>query len=146
MKNYIYLTYIQLWANNYWYFDLNEKEKKFNELMDVLSKITFHEVDIFDTLFESLHKFREKNKILQLYDFCLKKQIPPSSYIYNTVNSYFIKNIKKSSSTMNLFNNIGRNKYSLKKTFHTSNDGKCLGDKINLIINKNAQKVVRKLM
>ncbi len=31
---------------------------------------------------------------------------------------------------MNLFNNIGRNKYSLKKTFHTSNDGKCLGDKI----------------
>ena len=32
--------------------------------MDVLSKITFHEVDIFDTLFESLHKFREKNKIV----------------------------------------------------------------------------------
>ena len=31
---------------------------------------------------------------------------------------------------MNLFNNIGRNKYSLKNTFHTSNDGKCLGDKI----------------
>ena len=31
---------------------------------------------------------------------------------------------------MNLLNNIGNNKYSLKKTFHTSYDGKCLGDKI----------------
>ena len=47
---------------------------------------------------------------------------------------------------MNLFNNIGRNKYSLKKTFHTSNDGKCLGDKIKFNYQQNAQNVVRILM
>ena len=35
MNNYIYLAYIILLANNYWYFDLNEKEIKCNELMDV---------------------------------------------------------------------------------------------------------------
>ena len=63
--------------------------------MDVLSKITFYEVDLFDTLFESLHKLRENNKI-----FC------------------------------NFMIFIGKNKYSLKKIFLTSNDGKCLGDKI----------------
>ena len=132
MKNYIYLTYIQLWAYNYWYFAPNEKEKKFNELMDVLSKISFHEVELFDTLFESLHKYQEKNKILKLYDFCLKKQITPSSYIYQTVNLYFVKNLKKASTSLNLtkVNSIGKNKNCPKKTFHSINDEKCLGDKI----------------
>ena len=139
MKNYIYLSYIQLWAYNYWYWDSNEKEKKFKELLNILSKISFYEVELFDTLFESLNKFKDKNKILKIYDFFLKNHISPSSYIYQTVNSYLKNlNLKKSSSCKNIFNNnnilvnniILDNKICQKKTFHSIKDGQCLGDKI----------------
>ena len=117
MKNYIYLSYLELWAYNYWYLDSFEKDQKFKELMDVLSRISFHETELFDNIFESLNKFKERSKILKLYDFLLKNQIPLSSYIYNTVNTYFIKKIKKSGSTcniMNAYDNSNNKKYQKK--------------------------------
>ena len=138
IKNYIYLSYIELWAYNYWYLDPSEKNDKFKELFKVLSKINFHDSELLDKVFESLHKFKEKNKIIILYDFLLKNNINPSSYIYNTFNSYISKNINKSSSSSNLLDNNDKNdskngsknvKYH-KKTFHSCKDGKCLGDKI----------------
>ena len=139
MKNYIYLSYIELWAYSYWYLDSIEKEEKFNEMLCILSKVSFHETELFDLLFESLNKFKEKNKILKLYDFFLTYQIPPSSYIYKTVGSYLPKNNKNSLpysniSTININNSNNntsfKNRHFQKKTFHSSNEGKCLGDKI----------------
>ena len=133
IKNYIYLSYIELWAYNYWYLDPCEKNDKFKELFKVLSKINFHDAELLDKLFESLHKFKEKNKIIKLYDFLLKNNIYPSSYIFNTFNSYISKNISKSSSSLNLLNNNDSNSKNAKyhkKTFHSCKDGKCLGDKI----------------
>ena len=109
IKNYIYLSYIELWAYNYWYLDHSEKNDKFKELFKVLSKINFHDSELLDKLFESLHKFKDKNKIIKLYDFLLKNNIYPSSYIYNTFNSYISKNISKSSSSLNLLNNNDSN-------------------------------------
>jgi len=141
IKNYIYLSYIELWAYNYWYLDPSEKNDKFKELFKVLSKINFHDSELLDKVFESLNKFKEKNKIIILYDFLIKNNINPSSYIYNIFNSYISKNIIKSSSSSNLLNNNNNNdkngskngskkaKYH-KKTFHCCKDGKCLGDKI----------------
>ena len=132
IKNYIYLNYIELWAYNYWYLDPSEKNDKFRELFKVLSKINFHDLELLDKIFESLHKFKEKNKIIILYNFFIKNKIYPSSYIYNTFNSYISKNKDKSSSSSssNLKNNnIKKIKYH-KKTFHSYKDGKCLGDKI----------------
>ena len=133
MKNYIYLAYLELWAYNYWYFESIEKEQKFSELIDVLSKIRFHDAELFDFLFESLDNFKDKNKILKLYDLLLKYRISPNSFIYKTVNKYFAKSLKKSVSMTNFNGNLidnSKNKKSLKKCFHSFKDGKCLGDKI----------------
>ena len=132
MKNYIYLVYLELWAYNYWCLDSSEKDEKFNELLDILPKITFYEDELFDCIFESLNKFKDKSKILKLYDFLLKYQISPSSYIYQTVNSYLVKSLKKSASVCNYnsLNNKLRYKKYHKKCFHSSKDGNCLGDKI----------------
>ena len=132
MKNYIYLIYLELWAYNYWCLDSFEKEEKFNELLEILSKITFHEDELFDFIFESLNKFKDKNKILKLYDFLLKYQISPSSYVYQMVNSYLAKNLKKSASVCNYNSLNGKLRYKKynKKTIHSSKDGICLGDKI----------------
>ena len=132
MKNYIYLVYLELWAYNYWCLDSFEKEEKFNELLEILSKITFHEDELFDNIFESLHKFKDKDKILKLYDFLLKYQISPSSYIYQTVNSYLVKSLKKSASACNYncFKCKLSSKKNNKKSFRSVKDGNCLGDKI----------------
>jgi hypothetical protein len=53
MQNYIYLTYIELWAYTYWYLDSFEKDNKFNHLLEILNKISLHEVELFDLLFEA---------------------------------------------------------------------------------------------
>ena len=84
MKNYIYLTYIELWANNYPYFNSSEKDIKFNQMLEVLKKITYHE-DEFENLFATLKNLNEEYKILKLYDCLLKCKINPNSFIYDTV-------------------------------------------------------------
>ena len=135
MQNYIYLTYIELWAYSYWYLDYSEKDNKFNQMLEVLNKITTHEVELFDLLFEALNKFKEVDKILQLYDYLLKYKILPSSFIYSTVNALLNKNkLSKCYSNSNLIRvNSDMNtkqKKHLKRTFHSIKEGNLLGDKV----------------
>ena len=135
MKNYIYLTYIELWAYTYWYFDFSEKEEKFKELLEILNKVTNHEVELFDILIEALNKFKETDKILKLYDCLLKYKIAPSSFIYSTVNSLLNKNnksgnfLQKSNSIINT-DIIVNEKKNQKRTFHSLKEGTILGDKV----------------
>ena len=128
MQNYIYLTYIELWAYSYWYLDPSEKDNKFNQLLDILNKITHHEVELFDLLFEALNKFQETDKILQLYDCLLNYKIPPSSFIYSIVNCLLNKNKFGKSLSGNLEKmNIQKNQ---KRTFHSIKEDYLLGDKV----------------
>ena len=128
MQNYIYLTYIELWAYSYWYLDPSEKDNKFNQLLDILNKITHHEVELFDLLFEALNKFQETDKILQLYDCLLNYKIPPSSFIYSIVNCLLNKNKFGKSLSSNLEKmNIQKNQ---KRTFHSIKEDYLLGDKV----------------
>ena len=135
MQNYIYLTYIEFWSYSYWYLDFSEKDKKFNQLVEILNKITHHEVELFDHLFEALNKFKESDKILQLYDILLKYNLVPSSYIYSTVNTILNKHkLIKSYSNNNLLrvnNDINeKGKKNQKRTFHSIKEGNILGDKV----------------
>ena len=134
MKNYIYLTYIELWAYTYWYLDSSEKDKKFNQMLEILDKITHHEVELFDILFEALNKFKEEEKILQLYDCLLKYKILPSSFIYSIVNSLLNKNKMSKSSSSNSFSRVNSDiiskKKSQKRTFHSLKEGNLFGDKV----------------
>ena len=128
MQNYIYLTYIELWAYSYWYLDPSEKDNKFNQLLDILNKITHHEVELFDLLFEALNKFQETDKILQLYDCLLNYKIPPSSFIYSIVNCLLNKNKFGKSLSSNLEKmNIQKNQ---KRTFHSIKEDYLLCDKV----------------
>ena len=128
MQNYIYLTYIELWAYSYWYLDPSEKDNKFNQLLDILNKVTHHEVEIFDLLFEALNKFKESDKILQLYDCLLNYKISPSSFIYSIVNCLLSKKIFRKSLSNNLDKmNTQKNH---KRTFHSIKEDYLLGDKV----------------
>ena len=135
MQNYIYLTYIELWAYSYWYLDYSEKDDKFNQLLKILNKITHHEVELFDHLFETLNKFKEVDKILQLYDCLLKYKIVPSSFIYSTVNSLLNRSkLGKSYSNCNIIrlstDIISNEKKHQKRTFHSMKEDLILGDKV----------------
>ena len=133
MLNYIYLTYIELWAYGYWYLDFSEKDNKFNQLLEILNKITHHEVELFDLLFEALNKSKETNKILQLYDFLLKYKISPSSFIYSTVNTILAKKRFSKSLSINIQKmnkDLENKKKNIKRTFHSMKEGFLLGDKV----------------
>ena len=135
MQNYIYLTYIELWAYSYWYLDSSEKDKEFEKLLDILNKITIHEIELFDLLFEALNKFKEADKILQLYDCLLKFKILPSSFIYSTVNTILNNNNKLTKSYSNsnipkISTIISKQKGHIKRTFHSKKEGNILGDKV----------------
>jgi hypothetical protein len=134
MQNYIYLTYIELWAYSYWYLDNNEKDMKFNQMLEILNKITNHEVELFDILFEALNKFKEVDKILYLYDCLLKYKILPSSFIYSIVNTLLSKNKMTKSHSNNYFPRnsdiIAKQKKHQKRTFHSIKEGNLFGDKV----------------
>ena len=135
MQNYIYLTYIELWAYGYWYCDSSERDTKFEQMLEILNKITHHEVELFDQLFEALNKFKDVDKILQLYDYLLDFQILPSSFIYSTVNSILNQN-KSNNSDINkniYINNsdiITKTKKFQKRTFHSIKERNIFGDKV----------------
>ena len=93
MINYIYLTYIELWAYSLWYHENIEKIIKFKQLLNIIDKINNHEIELYDLLFESLKSSGEEEKILQLYDKLFSLKISPSSYIYSLIES--IKKNKK---------------------------------------------------
>ena len=101
MKNYIYLTYVELWSYTYGYHDSCEKEYRFNELLQILDLISNHEIENFNLCFETLYKFKEKDKILKLYDKILKHNITINSNISAIINDIQSKCIQSSTNELN---------------------------------------------
>ena len=86
MKNYIYLTWLELWAFSFWYFDKNERKYRFNQLINVLDKVIHHEMEIFNLLFDVLNKNKEEEMILKLYQKLIIFKLHPSTFIYDIIN------------------------------------------------------------
>ena len=86
MKNYIYLTWLELWAFSFWYFDKKERKYRFNQLINVLDKVIHHEMEIFNLLFDVLNKNKEEQMILKLYQKLIMFKLHPSTFIYDIIN------------------------------------------------------------
>ena len=83
MKNYLYLSWLEVWAFTFWYIDKKERHYRFNQMLDVLDKVKHHEMNILNMLFDSLNKTAENEMLLKLYRKLLELNINPSSFIYN---------------------------------------------------------------
>ena len=111
MKNYLYLTWLEVWAFTFWYVDKNETHFRFNEMLDVLDKVKHHEMNVLNLLFDALNKSSENKMILKLYRKLLDLNINPSSFIYNIISGVLDKaqlrmlKDKKKSSEMRLNSN-----------------------------------------
>ena len=86
MKNYIYLCWMQMWAMTFWYCDEIEQNYRFQKLLEVLSKTSCYEMEIFNLLFEALSKYgKNDNYVLKLYAILLKCHLNPSLKVHKIV-------------------------------------------------------------
>ena len=129
--NNIYLTFVELWSSFYWYFESSEKNIKFIFLLKILDIISYHEIEIFESLFNTFLKFHEINKIKILYEKLLEYKINPSSYIFSLVNNNLKREKSLKLNEISLNNTIySKSIYHLKRTFRSNKELNLLGDKV----------------
>lgn len=85
MENYIYLSWVNIWALTFWYQEAEEKEYWFTRLLNVLDLIWNHELEIFELLFNILQTHGTKAMIIQLYSKMIKYHLNPSWEIFTLI-------------------------------------------------------------
>ena len=129
MKNYLYLTWLEMWAFTFWYNEPGEKHYRFDQMLDVLDKVIHHEMNILNLMFDILNKHGEPQMMLKLYQKLLQLKINPSTFIYdimsNVLDKKQIKSIfdemKKNSSIPLKFDDYNK-KNNRERTFLSIND------------------------
>ena len=131
MKNYLYLTWLEIWSYTFWYNDISERHYRFDQMLDVLDKVKHHEKNIFNLMFDVLNKQNhdQDKMILKLYQKLLQLKQNPSTFIYNIISNILDKreikklfdDIKTISSKQLKFNdyNVQNNR---ERTFLSIND------------------------
>lgn len=85
MENYIYLTWLELWAFSFWYVDKKERHYRFDQMITVLDKVIHHEMEVFDLLFDVLSKQNEDEMILKLYKKLIMYKLNPTIFIHSII-------------------------------------------------------------
>ena len=91
MRNYIYLTWLEIWAYTFHYSEKIERQYRFNQMLDILDKVIHHEMNILNLLFETLNEEREQILIFKLYQKLLQLKINPNTFIYNIISNILDK-------------------------------------------------------
>ena len=129
MKNYLYLTWLEIWAYTFWYNDISERNYRFNQMLDILDKVIHHEMNIFNLMFDVLKKQNQDQMILKLYQKLLQLKQNPSTFIYNIISNILDKGqikklfdeIKTKSSKQLKFDNCNEQN-NRERTFLSIND------------------------
>lgn len=83
MKNYLYLTWLEIWAYTFGNNDFGEKHYRFDQMLDVLDKVIHHEMNILNLMFDILKNYDEREMMLRLYQRLLQLKINPSTTIFD---------------------------------------------------------------
>ena len=129
MKNYIYLTWLEVWAYSFWYMDMSERHYRFDQMLDIFDKIIHHEINIFNLIFDVLNKQKDVEMILKLYQKLLQLKVNPSLFIDNIISQILdkkqikqiLEDMKKNTSKDLKFNDFSKN-YYLQRTFFSLSD------------------------
>jgi|GEM_PF-3858903 len=87
MKNYLYLTWLEIWAFTFGNNDLKERHYRFDQMLDVLDKVVHHERNILDLMFNMLNQYEEEKMMIKLYKKILQLKIKPSTLIFDIMKS-----------------------------------------------------------
>ena len=91
MRNYVYLTWLEIWSFTFCYIEKNERQYRFNQMLDILDKVIHHEMNIFNLMFDILNQQNEQIFIFKLYQKLLRLKINPSTFIYNIITNILDK-------------------------------------------------------
>ena len=83
MKNYLYLTWLEIWAFTFGNNDIRERHYRFDQMLDVLDKVIHHEMNILNLMFTMLNQFKEHDMMLKLYQKILQLKLKPSTLIFD---------------------------------------------------------------
>ena len=160
--NYTLLLWLKLWVASLHYQDKKEYNYLFFLMLNVIDKISQHDMGIINNLFEVLVKYKfDEDLILLLYQNILHYQLIPSDFIFRTVSTLI--NRKKSKSNTKTFNitkhlksmkekidkdfeeGIKSAKNFRKRTFRSIYDTGILKEKISFLIEENCNKCDKKI-
>ena len=131
LLNDIYISYLILFALTFWYTDVEEREQRFNYMMQILDKVEIHNLEVMELLFNCLVKVGEEDYAIILHSKFLNLHLNPSSKVFTIVSKILKKkqriyaeskvDSKKSnrSSSMHLGNRSMQ--YTPKKNIDTKN-------------------------
>jgi hypothetical protein len=91
MTNYLYLTWLEVWAFTFSYIDNKERRYRFNQLIEIINKVFHHDINTLNLIFDTLKRNSENDMILKLYQKIISLQLNPSYFIYNIVSSVIDK-------------------------------------------------------
>ena len=95
MKNYLYLTWLEIWAFTFGNNDFGEKHYRFDQMLDVLDKVIHHEMNILNLMFDILNKYDEHEMMLRLYQKLLQLKLNPSTTIFDIMSKIVDKSKMK---------------------------------------------------
>ena len=160
-NNYILLIWLKLWVSTFNYQDKQEQIYRFFQMLNIIEKISQHEMGVINNLFDILIKNQiDDDLILLLYQNILSYQLIPSNFIFRTVDT-LINNKKKKLNVKTL--NISKyvkslndklNKYFSqallekknfrKRTLKSKYDTQILDEKVSFIVEDNCSKCDKK--
>ena len=157
MINYLYLTWLEVWAFTFSYMDNKEKHYRFNQLIEILNKVFHLDMDILNLIFDTLKRNSENDMILKLYQKIICLKINPSYFIYNIVSSIISKeqlnelntNLNKISNDLFDDNNFKfkncKKSPDLKRTFSSVEDNLEINKTLKIYSNFNCIKCREKI-
>ena len=91
IQNNIYICWMQLWAMTFWYQDEQEKKLRFKELLEVIEKVYYHEIEVFNLIFEALSNYGLEGMIFKLFERLIHLKLNPT----NTIRMLMMKQLEK---------------------------------------------------
>ena len=118
-ENDLYLCYIILWAMSFGYIEKNEKDSRFIEMMEILSKVEEHDIKIFEILFRTLVEDSKDENVILLYKKFIHLRLNPSWDIFSLVSKIIKKkrNINNKSKLLHQETNMSK----LKEIYYREN-------------------------
>ena len=90
--NDIYLCYLIIWSLTLWYTDDYERESRFLQMIGVIEKVQYHDIQIFELLFKALVDVNWSDKqIILLYKKFIHLNLNPTWKIFSMVSKVIKK-------------------------------------------------------
>ncbi len=99
MTNFVYLLWLKVWANSFYYHDKVEQKYRYFQMLKVFNKISHHEMNVISNLFQGLFRGNaDEDLIVNLYIKILQLKLSPSIDIFNSIKNMVRR--KTNNSTM----------------------------------------------